>query len=145
MRTVAEWEERIGVSEEQKHIQELTDQVLDLGQCVECGELDHQDGVRVHNQFRCLGCISEELSEAPFEELSEKLFKGLSEALFRELFREIFKGPSEKLSEELSEEAWEKTVFGSAEGIKKAFEQAMGEVEAIVAEHLKQLFEAFKK
>lgn len=33
----------------------LTAQVLRLGQCVRCGELDEQDGVRIGGEFYCCG------------------------------------------------------------------------------------------
>ena len=32
-------------------------QMMDLNQCVECGEMDHQDGIRIDGEFRCLGCV----------------------------------------------------------------------------------------
>jgi hypothetical protein len=35
---------------------DLTRQVARLGRCVECGELDEQDGVRRNGEFRCVGC-----------------------------------------------------------------------------------------
>lgn len=34
----------------------LVNQVMRLGQCVECGELDEQDGVRINGEFRCIRC-----------------------------------------------------------------------------------------
>lgn len=37
--------------------QALTAQVMRLGQCVVCGELDEQDGTRRGGEFRCAGCV----------------------------------------------------------------------------------------
>lgn len=38
-------------------ITHLTAQVLYLNQCAECGEMDHQDGIRIRGKFRCFGCF----------------------------------------------------------------------------------------
>ena len=36
----------------------LVRQIMDLNQCVECGEMDHQDGIRVSGKFYCIGCFA---------------------------------------------------------------------------------------
>ncbi len=33
-------------------------QVMRLNQCVECGEMDEQDGVRKDGKFRCVSCVN---------------------------------------------------------------------------------------
>ncbi len=50
-----EWITALDLS--QQTVAALTKQVMRLGQCVECGELDEQDGVRKDGKFRCVGCL----------------------------------------------------------------------------------------
>ena len=51
-------------------IAKLSAQVLRLGQCVECGECDGQDGQTRGGEFRCNGCIRPDDDEmTPAQEL----------------------------------------------------------------------------
>ena len=36
-------------------------QIMRLGQCVVCGEMDGQDGVHRGGEFRCVGCVEDTL------------------------------------------------------------------------------------
>ena len=38
-------------------------QITILGQCVRCGEMDHQDGIRINNMFFCWSCIPRKSDE----------------------------------------------------------------------------------
>ncbi len=42
---------------EQQWRMDTVAQVMRLNQCVECGEMDEQDGVRKNGEFRCVACV----------------------------------------------------------------------------------------